>query len=60
MDINACTGQGVYSAPELGPTFSDSSRIGMDAYEDPLWRATIYNAGTYSSLSLCLSRARLH
>eukprot|EP01043_Picozoa_sp_COSAG02_P021332 COSAG02_NODE_1081_length_14706_cov_994.783939_8_plen_254_part_00 len=46
MDINACTGQGIYSVPELGPSFADSSRIAMDAYQDHLWRATIYNAGT--------------
>jgi hypothetical protein len=46
MDINACTGQGIYSAPELGPSFADSSRIAMDAYQDNNWRATIYNAGT--------------
>ena len=46
MDINACTGQGIFAAPELGPSFADSARIAMDAYLDANWRATIYNAGT--------------
>jgi len=46
MDINVCTGQGVFAAPELGPSFADSVRVAMDAYQDPNWRATIYNAGT--------------
>jgi hypothetical protein len=71
MDINACTGQGIYSAPELGPTFANSAvsptlsfgrerfgsglkpsvgvqRVGMDAYQGRLWRATIYNAATFA------------